>query len=852
MTNATTIENNGTSHEQIKGPCNQTANSDKEQNCVVNTLQTQNNHCSNNTNNNATTTDCETIITATENNSTINTIDNQVVDKNTVLKYVYKKGDKAEIPIKDKGHFRNSLRRKRSTKEIHDKSPLPSKFQKPVIVNYETVHGSGEALAPLKNTGNNILGANLADFNIETLHLNPDVKRDEKVASNNKKDSSEVDDLNDTSNERGEKYNEGNSNSNSESEESSERGHYKNGKPQHRNENSDERGDYRNRKLSREDQDSGERGNYKTSKSTNNGDDSGEREDFRNKKPVRENNDSSEQVNYKDSQSKEDISDERGAYKNSDSSQERGESEESDAYKINKASRGHDDGSERGDYKSKKNGPGDNSNSAESNENNPRTNSRYTSQNKNSNENSESDESGKPAPNSSESNESIETVNRNKKTHDAVQEHRKIETYPRKDLDSSSESSNEGNESIDRRRESQNKYNSKTHINNNSPAPIRDIDLGDFNYERVYVNKAGKVEPQKDNLELADPNSAVEILPLSTAVPVLEIKNHETALASPEVESNSNKLIHIDDGEVKPVVEINPENDINEENSKSNASDEVESLESILGVKKPENFEENDQNDKIVEEKEDQNVDVKQEFERIPVNYNHAKKTENKDNPATETPKGDTEVTQKDGTLDIFTPEDVKYDEHLNIKFDDLAIKLPDIKLPDDILAYTRDSSPYSYDEGKKQKQADVPTYNPSYYYKQDDKKNSEGRNYKQDDDDSDGEDDDRAPDTGYYGYYGDDSEKKQNYKKKNAEADEEESDEDEDLYEKFVRERFGKRGTFEKRSEKLEAASPTNPELYKTIKHILKKTADIDEQAKKSGDPNAGYMWTLEYGEKL
>lgn len=833
MTNATTFENNSTTHDQIiKGPCNQTANSvNGTQNCVVNTLQTQNNHCSNNTNNNSTTVDCETI-TAADNNSTNNannTKDNQVVDKNTVLKYVYKKGDKAEIPIKDKGHFKNSLRRKRSTNGIHPNSPLPSKFQKPVVINYETVHGSGEVLAPLRNNAHNILGANLADFNIETEHLNPEVKKGEHIAPNLKTDSSEVESLNEANNERGGKQNDSSGKSSSESEESGERRDYKNATPQHENENSDERGDYRNRKSSREDQDSAERGDYKASKSANNRDNSGEREDYQNRNSNRENYDSSERVEYKNRPSnlKKDNSAERGAFKNRDSSLERDESGESGAYKNKESSREHDDSNERGDYKS-----------TESNENNSRTRSRY-SQNKNSKENSESNENRKPDPNSSESKESIETDDR-------------------KNLDSSNDSSDKSNESIERSTAPQRKYstNPKTDIKGNSPAPLRDVDLGDFNSERVRVNNDGKVEPQKDNIEYADPKTAVEILPLSTAVPGPEIKNHGilnplpdvNTIASPAVESNGNKLIHIDDGEVRPVVEINPESD--EESTKSNTSDEVESLESILGVKEPENLNDNSQNDKIVEQKEVQNEDVKQEFERIPVNYNHATKTETKDSPSTEAPKKDTEITPNDGTLDIFAPEDVKYDENLNFKFDDIAIKLPDIKLPDDILTYTRDNSPYSYNNDKKDTQPDVPSYRPSYYYDHDDKEKLRKRKNKKDDNDSN---DDDEHDTGFYGYYGD-SEKKQNYKNKNAEAesDEEEDEEEEDLYEKFVRERFGKQGTFEKRSEKLEAASPTNPELYKTIKTILKKTADIDEQAKKSGDPNAGYMWTLEYGEKI
>uniref|UniRef100_A0A2A4JCJ9 Uncharacterized protein n=1 Tax=Heliothis virescens TaxID=7102 RepID=A0A2A4JCJ9_HELVI len=830
MTNATTAENNSTNYyETNKEKCNQTSNTEEElQKCIVNTLRILHDDCSNNTSNNSSDLNSHCAATTTIKPDALNnTKENEINDKDTVLKYVYKKGDKAEIPIKDKGHFKNSLRRKRSPNEVHSRSPLPSKFQKPITVNYETLHGPREVepLAPLRNTENKILGADLADFNIETVHQNTDARNRENIAPKINNDSSEETHSNEASNERN-----NNRNALRNTEDSRERGEYRDRKAPSDNDNSSEEKDYQNRKPI---QDSSEREDYKQSKSES--DESSERGDYRNKKSSRENSDSAEHADYKTKQS--------GQYLDSaERGHESAESGNHDINKNNKYRQDQDDSGERGNYQNKRNGSGETYSSAESTENNPRPDSRQSSRQINAGS-SESNENRKRDPSSAESQESAETDNKNLRSRDRdyaprknakyLEDDRSYETpnqdhskqvgsHHRKGPESSNENSEESSESKETKQQP-NSANSADESNQASPAPIREIDLSDFSYERVNVNKDGKVEPIKDNLELIDPKKAVEILPLSTATPDIPENKAQNSLTegsvleTPKIERNENKLIQIDDDEVKPVVEINPEkdNESNEENSKSNVSDEVESLESILGVKEPEieNEKHADQNDKIVEQKEAPNGDVKQEFERIPLNYNHAEKSKNENSP-TEAPKDATEETPSDGTLDVFIP-DIKYDEHLKIKFDDVSIKLPDIKLPDDILAYTRDE------------------------------KSRENKNDKEDDDESD-DNDDRAP--RYYGYHGDDEEKQQ-YKKKDAEA---ESDENEDLYEKFVRERFGKRGTFEKRSEKLEAMTPVNPELYKTIKHILKKTADIDEQAKKSGDPNAGYMWTLEYGEKL
>lgn len=918
MTNATTIEKNITSHDQINGEnCNVTAKTDnKAQICGFNTLPKLNNHCSNNTANNSTNQDCENTRTGTHQEK--NTKNDQVLDKNTVLKYVYKKGE-TEVPSKNNGHFKNSLRRrKRSANELQNKSPLPSKFQKPaVIVNYETSHGPGKVspLLTLQNTGNTILGANLAEFSIETLHGNSNLKNKKNVAHNPKKDSTEVENLNEDSNESNEreyyKQNHSNNKSSRDSEESGEQKDYKNKNSnreyddsgEHKdnrkqqvsrvNDASEEHNDYKNIKSNQDDENSGEHGEpYQNKKPSPEDDDSVEREDYRARKSGDQRNDSGEDYKNIKSRRRNDHSGEHEDNKNDESSREGDGSREHNAYRQSESSYERDDSGnhedskpirkrgESGEREDYKDGSADNYNSAESIESAeiiPQTKLGHSSANDNSKESNESTENKKSHPNSAESTESseindkiikplvesqenIKYAENNKEGRSYNSQHLDSDhNNPRKNVKFSNlqqkiEGSDESYENIEEKSKPKEKdVNYETdHTNQNKklPVPIRDIDLSDFSFERLHVNDHGKIVPQKDSLEGTDPKTAVEILPLSTATPELTkvVQNSLTSdhtLPNPENETSHNKLIHINDGEVKPVVEINTENDSgsSEENTKPSLSGEVESLESILGVKEPDSLEDNGQSDKIVAVQKDvQNGDVKQQFERIPLNYNHAETNQKKDSKTTEAPNTkDTGVTKIDGTLDVFTPEDVRYDENLNIKFDDLTIKLPEIKLPDDILAYAREGSPYT-DEIKTQPKEEVPIYKPSFYYNHDDSEETP-RKEKNDDDD----DDDHNPDSNYYGYYGDDD-KKQNYKKNDAV---DENDEEEDLYEKFVRERFGKRGTFEKRSEKLVTA-PLDPQLYKTIKNILKKTADIDEQAKRSGDPNAGYMWTLEYGEKM
>lgn len=423
------------------------------------------------------------------------------------------------------------------------------------------------------------------------------------------------------------------------------------------------------------------------------------------------------------------------------------------------------------------------------------------------------------------------------------------------------------------------------------PTKIQDVDLGE--YDRIQVNEHGKIESAKDTRENTAFDPAIDVI--LTTKPDKGINQNEkiTSLSKDNTGSTSleshdhNEPTHINDGEVKPVVEINSDStESSDENSNEalKAKLENESLETLTGV----NDESSSENSDKLQEDSNKSLqsDVKQQFERIPMNYNHADKTPSKDSNVehVEAKEQTNDNDNEEGTIDKVKP---RYDENLNIKFDDISIKLPEIKLPDDILSYAYENPPVYKDE-----QREKPTYyqdssiykkdkkeqreNPTYYkdssiydknkkdqvvkpeyYRNDKEENENPRFYNYSDEDEDEppaqikqKEDDEESNYGRHGYYGYNAgeKEKEDYKQKQSNND----GENEDLYEKFVRERFGKRGTFEKRLEKLTDYKANNPHLYQKVQKILKKTKDVKSEAEKSGDPNAGYMWTLEYGEKL
>lgn len=409
------------------------------------------------------------------------------------------------------------------------------------------------------------------------------------------------------------------------------------------------------------------------------------------------------------------------------------------------------------------------------------------------------------------------------------------------------------------------------------PAKIQDVDLGD--YERIQVNRNGEIETAKDNYENTAFDPSIDVILPST--PDHKLKKSDKINYLPKenadfssAESRDDKEpTHINDGEVKPVVELNSEVN-NAESSEENSNEDInaklenESLETLTGLK------EKDINEKSYDLQE-KNVsqtdsDVKQQYERIPLDYNHANKEQTKDS-SVEQVETKEQINDNDSDEPTTVKPNQRYDENLNIKFDDINIKLPDIKLPDDILSHAYENTPlYKVNEPNQKKKTSKFYPNSHIYDKNKEEQVEKPIHYRNDEEEekprfyhySDEveeepqntpikEEDDGEPITynnDYYDGYYKDEKKKENYKQNHNN----DGEEDEDLYEKFVRERFGKRGTSKQRLEKLTDYKADNPHLYQQVKKILKKTKDVNAEAEKSGDPKAGYMWTLEYGQQL
>ncbi|GBP68370.1 Thyroid peroxidase [Eumeta japonica] len=427
-----------------------------------------------------------------------------------------------------------------------------------------------------------------------------------------------------------------------------------------------------------------------------------------------------------------------------------------------------------------------------------------------------------------------------------------------------SNQSNESNESIEKENyEKRNDYPSKPNdgahseykqdssedsreVKTTELPKIQEVDLDDFSYERIQINDKGEIEPTKELNENHDKSISADLTVTTTNNPPTY-----SAEINEQKANYDTKPVHIDDDKIKPVIERNEE---------SNESSEESGDLKLYNADKPQlenkaftppfiDLQQNNYNP--VTEKKGKKVNVKDEFERIPLNYNHDK------NNATQDDKNDKEVTPKkngkptkfeqpeeftqpppnEETTEFVLPEHpVVYDDKLHYKFSDVTVKLPEIKLPDDVLAYNY------YDDEPKQKQNKKQQKQPKFFYYDHDDDSEENQRNSQYNDEPDYHD----------SKYNSNDREKDNYRKHpQKEEKEEESDEEEDLYEKFVRERFGKRGTFQRRSEELRAL-PQDITLRDTIKKVLKKAQETSKEAEKSGDPNAGYMWTLEYQQPL
>lgn len=818
---------------------------------------------------------------------------NEVPKGDSVLKYVYKKDeDKSVLNKKSPGHPLNSLRKKRSlnsenntentsemTSQIVNMEPIgeikamdktiaadlkiennnltaEASETAPLIVNYETAHkpeSNIEVSPPLfqRQTENTIQNSALADFNIQTLHTpNEPQKKYENVNENSSSRSDE------------------------DSRESSERKSYPNNDRSYSDESSED-----TRENVRPNSD------YKTSRpSRRDSDETRENDDSRvypsSNQHSREENDRPRHTNYRENKNREnddDESEERQKYKNLSSNEDNREIIDEDIphkpktpynkYRIhtekpNKEFEEYNNPRHpKSDFEKYKDDPRSfekyedkeiSPNSAENTKLNNKgqndvSNEKYlgSSQSIENSESAESNDSAEPskAPYKKHTNDDV-TIN-----HRENSKEERNSNYGKGSNENSEDTKYNTREDSGQSEEHQHKEYSKKpneqESNSKKQPLIQDVDLGDFSYEKVQVNDKGKIVPAQESDDYIDKSNEKNYS--DDKHQNIQSSEIDEQLKS-EIYESIKQPVRIN-GEIKPVVEINSE--INEgENSEENSKEAFKSvpqndvsLESILGTNNDKDV--NEPIEKTNNYKEKGNSgDVKQQFERIPTDYKHENKedtTKNTQKPQINKPSVEHEEVQLQGTLDTFTPpKDENFDEHLKFKFDDVAIKLPEIKLPEDVLAYTYEEPSYEKKRGDYKKRKNEPK-EPFFHY------NDEYVDRPHKDKDHDSNEDEDDDDHEYYGYHND----KQNLKKK---KDDEEEDEDVDLYEKFVRERFGKQGSFEKRSEKLqnERTLPYNPELYAKYQNILQKTAQIDEQAKKSGDPNAGYMWTLQYGEKL
>ncbi|CAG9787301.1 unnamed protein product [Diatraea saccharalis] len=725
-------------------------------------------------------------------------LSNEIPKAETVLKYVYKNDGKSYTNEKSSPHPLNSLRKKRSL--INENITVSESKTAPLIVNYETLHSPEDIKLSEPLTRKSIQNAALADFDIETVHAN---KNSSSRSSEESKESDRSNSVESTEREHSSESKQASGERNDSSKRQRNSKYIDDDNSSRENLESNESGENYN---SKEKDDSKERHSkdrkysaYSTPKGQNNRHDSSESSDksFEKYEEKEDFHPRSQQLHSRKQYS--DESDERDSKSREevkDSRENINSSEDNKfTYKGNRESNKQPKGIEKLRYK------------------------------EDSDENPDGTLSHKDTHSQENSAE--------------IKEKSYLRSKPVKD-------------SI-----TPEKLTNGTH---NTPLAIQDVDLGDFSYERIQVNDKGQVVTTGENnnkekiLNIKAPSKPETTPPLSSEQISLASAEDLTEPLNDKYDSNK-EPISINDGEIKPVVEINSDNSESPEENTSqalkNESEKDDSLETILGTK----INSNEKSEEIVSDnKENEKTDVKQEFERIPVNYKHKNENENdqKANNKNDESKSKNNTPNSEGTLDALKPIDVNYDEQLHFKFDDVGIKLPEIKLPEDVLDYNYEEPSYLKKNGD-QKEKDR-----FYHYSGEltaAKPNTKTKSYDNHDDDDDEHD--------YYGYYGKEN-KKQDYKKKKSDREEDEADPEgedandeedhEDLYERFVRERFGKTGSFQERSEKLQDARviPNDEKLYNTVKNILKKTENIQKQADKSGDPNAGFAWTLEYGENL
>lgn len=343
---------------------------------------------------------------------------------------------------------------------------------------------------------------------------------------------------------------------------------------------------------------------------------------------------------------------------------------------------------------------------------------------------------------------------------------------------------------------------------------VQEVDLSNFSYDKFRgISDVDEFEPVTHKEEA------------STIKPKIKKKNRKNANIR---KSNKNKPIHIH--VPKPVKYVSNEN-IKEENKRhynEDLSDNYQRTTSKGGKHRKSNSNKKTRNPKVKS-----------------LNYNQA------------AAKSDTsdKVTESEGTLDTLSPNTNEFDENLKIKFGDVNIKLPEIKLPKDILSYSNEdqvskdkikSKHYTYAplEPKQKSQGNTESINP--YDPTDAAKYSEQQKPKGDK---------PADEYDFFASYIN----KPHEGSHSDDAHNGDIEDGEDLYERFVRERFGRKDSFKERSEKLKEKKDSenkpitkNKELFDNIQKAIKRAEEVQKEAQKSKDPKANYLWTLEYGEKL
>ncbi|CAH0723829.1 unnamed protein product, partial [Brenthis ino] len=362
----------------------------------------------------------------------------------------------------------------------------------------------------------------------------------------------------------------------------------------------------------------------------------------------------------------------------------------------------------------------------------------------------------------------------------------------------------------------------------NNSKVIKDVDLGDFSYENNHRNSDEGLASKNNSQKQFGIDSNVKVTPIEETISTMANSNEQYSVEESNDSIENEKQVNINDGEIRPVVELTKEEDSIEESEENNNEQIKANLNDGYDAKV--NSEKIFELEPVIREQDE--VNVKQQFERIPLNYNHSAI---KSSPLDSTEDSNNNDTE--GTLDSLSPIiNNKFDDNLNIKFTDLTIKLPEINLPEDILSYAREES--ESEKNKDKENTKYYNYEDSY---EDSKENSETPKKK--------EEEEEEIDNFYSPYF---SLSKDKLQKSTAQDkyDEDNEEDYEDLYEKFVRERFGKsKGRSNKQDLKRK---PINSKLYETVQRVIKKTDNIEKEALESRNPDAGYSWTLEYGENL